>query len=443
MEIHHCFNPSILIGLRSIDKVLLVPYHSVGQTGLNTILAKYPQIRDFHNNPPYAAAVFHFNAFIAKSINFTFVSEYDVKPNCSSDILGGIPKLHNMVRGHQLHEFFDVNLNRTSEAVQRYTQPFSFAYCDIPRRELDTLSPLIIFQNTADNLVWCCLITSIILISLIIKRRSRQIKSSTVLITLSALISGGVSISSKSMQRSWLLMAWMYVCLTFVTYFSGNLTSQVIRPSPEFRFSNLKDLLTNNYSLVVNPIAMRFMKRQVETIGLVHQSGIVKALTSTSVVTEDENIPQILITKPKTATMFIWSHAFKTISRAQEFQKVSGMLQKHCYVGKELFFDESLFILVTPTRIQNLRRALRVIMEQGIFHIWIQEYVGMSGSPRVQDRSRILSGTNFREDTQLPTKLSMSEGKIKNVFVLWVSCLIICGVGFIIEKVSNEMSRFS
>lgn len=241
-----------------------------------------------------------------------------------------------------------------------------------------------------------------LLISIIVKKLSRPTNVSTLLITFAALVSGGVSIPCQVLQHSWLLTTWMGICLVFVTYFSGNLTSQVISPSPEFRFSSIKDIVANNYSLVVTQFTIGVMKYEVETSGRVDRNKILRKLISTVVVANYDDIPKILVTKLNTSTISILSHAFRKINIAQRFQKVNGANNKHCYIGKELLFDESIFLFVTSRKIKNLQRTLRVLMEQGIFHVWIQEYVGISGSPRVQGRSRIISSTKYREDPKNP-----------------------------------------
>lgn len=440
MELEGCLGPSILRGIPSVDQIILAKFTFAGPSGWNNILRNYPKIRDFHHNPPYLAPLFHFNNFIAESINFTLLSEFDAKSNCSEGTLSTLPRIHSMVRAHQLRELYNESLSRIKvkpSAVQRYPQPFSFTYCDHPRREFDTLSPLIIFQNTADILIWFCMLASILLVGIFVKRLSGPTNSPTLLVALSSLVSGGVSISSKSLKRSWLLTTWMYACIILVTYFSGHLTSHVISPSPEFRFSNLNDLMANNYSLIQNPFSLMYIKRELSSSGSPELKKILWKLVTTALVAKDEHIPKLLATKPNTATIFIWPHAFKTINLAQEFQKARGVLRKHCYVGKELLFDESLFVGVISPKIKKLTRTLRVLMEQGIFHVWIQEYVGISGSIRVQGRSRIKSSTKFREDAPMPTNLSINDGKIKNVFVLWMIDLTICGVSVLVEKIVN------
>lgn len=130
MELSNCLNPSILQRKPFIDKIFLSNYGViVGPNYLETTLRKYPQIRDFYNNPPYLATIFCFDDFIAKSINFTLVSDSDIKPNCNVDAFKGKPRIHNLIWGHQLQVFYNESMSGLADkpaAAQRYTQAFSF-----------------------------------------------------------------------------------------------------------------------------------------------------------------------------------------------------------------------------------------------------------------------------------------------------------------------------
>lgn len=134
----------------------------MSQNYINTILRTYSQIRELHNDPPFLAPILNLDYFIAKSANFTLLLESEVNSNCSADILSRTASLRNRIRGHQLRELYMyINLNGPTEKFepgQRYPQPFSFTYCDYPRREFDTFSSLIIFRSTVDTQIWCCLI---------------------------------------------------------------------------------------------------------------------------------------------------------------------------------------------------------------------------------------------------------------------------------------------
>lgn len=430
MIITSCLEPSVLRTIPHLDKILLVNYAMGNQQQLNKVLEKYPQIRNFYNDPPHIATILHINQFIADSLNHTIVSTMGMKSACSNELVKSVPTLHYFVLAHQLTNVF----NESFFTIQRYNQPFSFSYCDFPRKELDSWSPFVLFNGQVDTAVWLCLVASIILISVLVKRIAGDITSSAFLIALSALISGGVSISSRTLRHSWLLTLWMSVCLIFVTYYSGNLTSEVISPTPEFRFTKLAQLVTHNYNIVVNEFAFRVMKRELKTGGLLPQAKIIKSLISAAEVADYNVIHELLITKSNCATLFIWPNAFKYVTKATMFQAAHSSLKKHCYVGQELFFDESLYIVVSRPRIVKVGKVLRVLMEQGIFHMWIQEYVGVSGSHRVQYRSRVISSTKLREEHEKPIPLTMKEGKLKNVFALWLSCLIGSGIGFVSEN---------
>lgn len=66
-------------------------------------------------------------------------------------------------------------------------------------------------------------------------------------VAFSALSFGGPFNSSKLLQRSLQLSLWTACCLIFMTFYSGNLTSQVISPSRPLRVSRVEELHTFIY----------------------------------------------------------------------------------------------------------------------------------------------------------------------------------------------------
>lgn len=93
---------------------------------------------------------------------------------------------------------------------------YNFVYCDAHKHIHETVSTLL---RTADNKVWICLGVSIILITLIGNtkdvKRGIRVGGSALLITLSALLSPGLSGESRWSRCSYLITLWMFGCIMF------------------------------------------------------------------------------------------------------------------------------------------------------------------------------------------------------------------------------------
>lgn len=62
-----------------------------------------------------------------------------------------------------------------------------------------------------------------------------------------------------------LFLMWAFVCLGFVTYFSGSLTSVMIRPPPDDRFTRIEQLLENNYFLTFDYLPIKELAAELIT----------------------------------------------------------------------------------------------------------------------------------------------------------------------------------
>lgn len=69
----------------------------------------------------------------------------------------------------------------------------------------------------------------------------------------------------------------------------------------------------------------------------------------------------------------------------------------------------------------------------GIHIRYATESTGVTEFVRVQDRSRLISATKLVEEMAPVTALKMSDGRLRNVFFLWIVCLLICVIMFATE----------
>lgn len=316
--------------------------------------------------------------------------------------------------------------------VQRTSAPMNYALCQPPRRAMETTSPF----HTADPLVWLVLITCLIFVSLVVGLSIKKITSQIFLVALSPLVSGGISVKSKTLRHSLLLTLWMYVSLVFATYYSGNLTSHVISPLKEFRLTKVSDLMEHNFTLIArSKFVYQNMKDLVKMTGNQEHARVLEPLTASTVVSpSDAELPKMVATMDKRACISPWPGAMQAASRAGDYlRKINS--EKRCYLGK-LFFDLNVFITLTPPRSKRLAEIVEVMMEAGFFNAWFNEFAELAVSSRAQERSKMISRTTIKEEKPPPSAL-----KLKNVFVLWVTCIAISFGIWALENVRKTRVR--
>lgn len=120
-------------------------------------------------------------------------------------------------------------------------------------------------------------------------------------------------------------------------------------------------------------------------------------------------------------------------TRAAEYIKNHKIKGRRCYLGEELVMRKNGFLVTLPPYSLQLQKIFRSTMESGITNLWYRESTEIGAAPRVQDRIRILSHTKILQEKPKPQPLELREGKLWNVFVLWMSCLLFCGISFVVE----------
>lgn len=273
-----------------------------------------------------------------------------------------------------------------------------------------------------------------------------KMSASIFMVTLSGIVSAGVAVKSKHLQRSRLLILWLYFCLIFATYFSGSLTSVVISPPKEYRMTKTSDLFQRNYSLVLMSEAYALQLRDpLRMRGLFDRMNFLKTLVDSAAVMESQRklFKKLVNPSKKVALFSTWGSAIEGLSRAEEYIRDHRLRNLHCYLGQELVLNQNVFIIVaTPRRMDSVGGIVQVMMEAGFFNVWYKEYVGISTSPKVQQRSKFISQTKLVAKKDPPRALRVMGGKLKNIFVLWLTCLGISLFIFSAEKLWNIMIDF-
>lgn len=445
-KISSCFDPMVRSNELALDKILLLDYLGENQNFIEKVLVNYSRQRDFHNSPPSLGPMIHIAIFIVTAANATLVSRVNINPDCDRSILRNIPTLHNFCFGAHLRELYskigDVyGDGEMPTPISRFSAPFGFMYCGRPRRVLQNFSPIQLLTAMRDPSVWLGIMVCIILLILILRLRIGKGSASLFLVTLSPLLSTGMSIKS-GLKYSWLLTLWMLTSVIFVTYYSGNLTCHVISPTKEPRMTRVGDLRKNNYSLITNhPYKITTLKNLARISG--SYAGITQEMiNATKAPPSDKELPKWVATMDGHACVSSWPGAHECLSRGELYIKENKIENRRCYLGKELFFDQPIFIVVTPPQSTRLANIAWKMMEGGFFSLWFNEFAGISATVRVQDRVKMLSRTKVMEEQEQPRALNMKEGKLKIVFIMSIMILSLSVVAFTLENICAHMKLF-
>lgn len=448
-----------------VPTTLVFDYFVVNQSLIKMIQNNYSRIRDYHNEPPLDGPMIYMSNIIAKAVNLTLVSSVGIN---SSEIFK-LPRV--------MPTRFPQSAVQASEDAGKLQQKwviiqddpiqFNFLYCDHRHKPAQHFSIVELFASSADEAVWACLFASIAAISLLL-RVSVDPENGTVTIErkllimaiVSALLSPGTSSQTPRLKYSLLFALWMCVCLIFVTYWTGAFTSEIISPAREARMTKLEELAEANYTLIYElPHRLAIVRRLVE----IHRIGMTPSRENSghwrsmeifwnmlrlAWVTKSQKdfVPQ-LATGRRLATVADWPTTIFEMTRAMHFitnnQKDRRVGGKKCYIGEQLIFHQNLFyIFLSPGNLANkMGFALRCLQEGGIYERWYEEFVGIASSRDVQGRVRLKSKTKLSDETE-PAKALDTEGKLKNVFLLWAFCVVICLLVFWLERVFKRVAIY-
>lgn len=411
------------------------------QAFINNVLKNYSRLQDFHNNPPYPGPFVHIANFVATAINATLVSTRSLKQTCSTRTLKKIPTFYNVKFAPVLSHLFNQIQNvhgkiEKPSAIQRVGLECNFLSCSQPKVQLEDISPLQMFRKTAEPTVWICLVLSLIFVSVTINFSLRKNFLSTIFISLSALLSPGVY-RSQRFQHSCLLTLWMYTSVVLATYYSGSLASALIKPMKEYSIEKVAELVGNNYSMISEDREALFIVKTLANLSdFSEEAKMLKSLITKARIVSDDNELSRMMTRltERYSLVSLWTNVLRGHSRAAEFIEKNKILNVRCFLGKELFFHQNVFFVLSPPNSDYLAEITGRMMEAGYFGLWWNELIGMGTSTRVQDRRKMLSRTKIEDEKNEPKALKLWEGKFKNSFVLWMTCLSMCLLCFCIEK---------
>lgn len=441
MATNSCSKFPSLDNQQSFQNILLINFLSMQNHRLKYTRVKYPRLRDFHNVQETSAWIPLF-LLISDAVNATPILDDKTSFDCSPDIRMKIPTLHFYVRRHNLWQLYKNMIKSAKQTekpiiIQRHTFKLSCTYCNRIRKNLDSWAPFIMFEGTATAPVWICLIFLFTVVNFAVCTVSGSSVSSVYLVVLSAMISSGVYVGNGNFQKSTVLQIWMIGCLIFVTYYSGNLTSQVVQPAEEFRFRDIEQLHQNNYKMVMPSYTYVALKDYDVSNSSSKATNVIKRLLSTAKVAPANDIPEMLATTTHLAAWTIRPIMFRWMDQAHNYMELNGISRKRCYAAEDNFSSSIRYMVVSPPISGTLQKVMKAIMEMGFFELWYAEVVGFFLSLRVQDRSKIRRLMKIRGPEQQVQALKLVHGKVKNVFILWVTCLGIALTTFVLERYAS------
>lgn len=439
--VHNLTTCTVFQNILSVsENILLLNYAHADQASVTKTLAQYPTLRDFHNEPPFIGPFLQMANFVAHAVNATLFSVRNLRDGCKVKALRSFPTFHiqYITEGKAL-----------SDKISRGSYSFNFAYCDQIRKDIQNISPLEIFKETATPTVWTCLALSLLSISFFVKAATHKGSYfSTFVITLSALLCSGVSGLSKSVGRkSWLLTMWLCTSVIFATFYSGKITSTVISPAKEFRLTRITQLGNKNYSMLAStgrlsssgPAILKSIIQGLSPGEVVQALQIV--MHAYSVEPDEERFFERMVTLDKYVFVSSWQKCIYIVNQAEDYIIRRNIIGRHCYIGQELLFPQVMFFAVTP-RNTEVARAIGIMMETGFYAIWWKELRGIVASNRVQSRIVMVSPTKLKEAKGPPKRLAISHGRLRNVFALWATCLVACNIIFFMETLSSFYDNY-
>lgn len=427
---------------------LFLDFQWIDQRGINHILGNMSQLRymyrvdDVYSHVSAVAPLILIANHVAVSFNRTLLSVNNSPRICINE---------------SSFFSFDKTISKIANSGSRALltpvgeEAFNFGYCKLRKTQVD-VSPLEIFRSTADPLVWVCLALSFVFTCVLEKAASSRKLSSVLLSLASVLLSPGPSCVSHSSK---LFLVWMFFCLVFGTYYSGNLTSVVISPAPDERFTRIEQFGSDSYKFIIPSVVMLTIRNKTLDIAqqwrrkyvdsqLQRKFKVFKKMLSSAEVYAPYNYSwQDRFIKGSEKIVY-FSSFFSVATFINQIEKLldtQNVTSKRCYIGEVLELpDVTYFLLVSP-ELARFWRILQVFIEAGFTDRLVKEfYLGMTFT-RIQERYRSISLTKWVEEVAPLGPLRMSDGKLNNVFLLWIVCLTVAVVGITVEIIKFALFR--
>lgn len=425
------------IGL-TMNQSTTPPSHSMEE-----LVVQFTQMRDVHHDPATFAALYVFLNTLAQTVNKTIIAANNpavLNSSNSNDYLRIF--LYVSGFGEEKRTIMDISKHFRNPVFSIIpTEKYSFVYCEIPRRKFNSVWSFSVFTNSMNSWTWLILCVDAVAVGLLAFSKVDKF-SPAILPTFSLLLSIATISSRMKREKSYLFVLWMFVCAILVNFYTGGVTSTVIKPVGDDSLTRMEHLAERNFTLVypvnvilsaikdiagLNSSSARALKKL--SAGAICKSVINSELFDS--LLENERMTMVSVWP---LTLFAQTVISRRILRGNVSMKDK---KKKCYVGKELIPGPTSFIAFTPPGHVELARKFQSLVETGIFYYWVAEQFALAHSRRVQDRNRIKSSISIVDENggnNEVVQLRM-EGKMVTVFGLWGVCLCISGVFLACEKI--------
>lgn len=320
--------------------------------------------------------------------------------------------------------------------VQKF--PFNFVYCGTPMMRHNSFWNFSLFTDPFDCWTWLSTIVTLVCVSFLAFAHPSNVNFYVgFFLSLSALFEGGVAVKGHSI----LFTIWMLAGVLLATLYSGHVTSKVISPIPEESLTELRQLESDNFTLIFDSsvwpdmlnssvhaqTGSDYAPEEITTLGrIMSSSGI-------ELYDKPEFIYELAISTRKVASAMLWPWTLGVATAASKIafendkpNLVDRNIRKKCYIGKKLIPSGEAVFGFTPPGSYDLSVAFQKLVEAGLVYRFIDEYFAQIHSSRVQDRQRVISPTNLADGRKSFVPLSM-VGETAAILRLWMLCL---GISF-------------
>ncbi|CAL8108395.1 unnamed protein product [Orchesella dallaii] len=338
---------------------------------------------------------------------------------------------------------------------------YNFAYCASPSFK-SVLNYDILLQPFTTK-VWTSLLLALVLSTFALLRKisAREIISTFLSLSSTLVLMAVIFDKNIRLKRSALFVSWMYVAIVLSNFYTGILTSLLVKPVEEKTFGELKDLIGNNFSAIFPkylPTQLLAIKDQLELQGEAKNDEIrpkhttlVESLRILVGHNPDErnllepNFTEALAFHPKTTIFAPWPFAIMGRNKAQALIKASTVTHKSkfkrsCYIGKKLeSATPALLCAFYPPGVEKLYHTYQIFVQAGIYFMYLNEFSAMNYASRVQDRLKVKSETVLApdEDNQFEP---MEVAQALRILLLLIILLAICSVCFGFEVIWDNFA---
>lgn len=435
--------------------LILTGYHTT-QMYIEDIIKKYPRIRDLHNDPPYHTIRIHMARWIAYGINASLISLDDLNlcPEIANDFQN-LPTLLGPVVSTVLLKTYKTYEKAKSARLRfglKFPMALNFAFCDVigQKTSYNFYSLLETLFGEADKSVWFYLGVSMLLVisleNYVIANKGEKflVRNSWVvtMTAISVILSNGIT--GKVRKYSVLFVLWMFVSMIFVAHYSGEMASKVIRPSRVVRMTKIKQLVERNYSLLFDKqnFPVTLTKAAVEfsltkNLSVINPAQLLNAdilqmINKARVASTNDEFLKVMTIGWKHAVFVRWSGAVFAANRGNKYISENGIQKRRCFIGEELKYSVDNFYAFGGHNNEKLAKVAQILDESGFYALLWKEFFGLATSRRVQSRSRVIHPTRLQEDREQLKPLKF-EGKLLDVFFLWMMCLGISTIALSFE----------